>query len=236
MMMRRRNTTNTPSSRIGRSQSLRFWLLLLVGVVSYSATNAAYIVTIPPKDEECFFVTAPKSAGIFYGNYDMIDSADAVSVIILDANKNQRILYRSRRGATEGNFKVQITAGQKLNVCVQNGIWSQGKRKTPQNRPHDGEDRTVGLQFSFEEKNPHLELHSQSGKLVSATRSLIREMRRLQDHYGYMRAREATHRETVEGTFSQLMSWTLLQGAAVILVAAGQIMYFRRFFEQRRYI
>lgn len=219
------------------SRRLQLLLLMIVGV---SFCNAAYIVNIPPKDEECFFVSSPKVAGTFFGNYDLLDdsssrSADAVSVVILDA-KNQRILYRSRRGSNEGNFKVEVTSGQKLNICLQNGIWNAGKRKAVQTRPHDGQDRTVGVQFSFEEKNPHVELNSQNGKLVRATRDLFRELGRLKDHYGYMRAREAKHRETVEGTFSQLMNWTCLQGLAVISVAAGQILYFRRFLEQRRYI
>lgn len=225
------------------------WLLLIASTgISYC--NAAYIVNVPAKDEECFFVTSPKLAGTFYGNYELIDdgsgdaadyspslprSADAVSLAILDA-KTSRILYRSRRGSNEGNFKIEATPGQKLSLCVQNGIFHAGRRKPGQTREHDGKERTVGLQFSFEEKNPHLELHSQNGKLVSASRNLIRELSRLRDHYGYMKAREAKHRETVEGTFSKLMNWTLLQGTVVVLVAVGQIMYFRRFLEQRRYI
>ena len=71
---------------------------------------------------------------------------------------------------------------------------------------------------------------------MSATQGLFRELGRLRDHYTYMRAREALHRETVEETFSRLMSWSILEGAAVITVALGQIVYFRRFLEQRRYI
>ena len=210
--------------------------LVLVGI---SHCHAAYILNVPAKDEECLYVSAPKNAGTFFGNYDFLDDSskaiDVVSVVIMDAN-NHRILHRSRRGSNEGNFKVEVNPGQKLHMCVQNGIWSAGKRKTPQNRPHDGQERTVGLTFSFEPKNPAEELLNQNGRLVAATRGLIRELGRLKDHYTYMRAREAMHRETVEGTFSRLMNWTLLEGATVVSVAFGQIMYLRRFFEQRRYI
>eukprot|EP00429_Kryptoperidinium_foliaceum_P000539 CAMPEP_0176012078 /NCGR_PEP_ID=MMETSP0120_2-20121206/5611_1 /TAXON_ID=160619 /ORGANISM="Kryptoperidinium foliaceum, Strain CCMP 1326" /LENGTH=224 /DNA_ID=CAMNT_0017344955 /DNA_START=181 /DNA_END=852 /DNA_ORIENTATION=- len=203
------------------------WLsLLLVLLISVMCCESAYIVDIPAKDEECFFLTATKSPGTYFGNYDLLDdtskSADAVSVVIMDA-KTYRIYYRSRRGASEGNFKVEVSAGQSLQLCIQNGIWSAGKRKQVQNKPHDGEDRTVGFQFSFEEKNPAMELQSQTSKLISSSRSLGRELGRLQDHYNYMRAREAKHRETVESTFSRLMSWTLLEGCTVIFVACGQI-------------
>ncbi len=226
----KRTNTNTVVSR-----SFLLWLLF----VGASYCHAAYILSVPPKDEECMFVSAPKNAGTFFGNYDFLDDSsktmDAVSVVIMDTS-NHRILHRSRRGSNEGNFKVEVSSGQKLQLCLQNGIWTAGKRKTPQNRPHDGRARTVGLTFSFEEKNPAVELLNQNGRLVTATRGLIRELSSLKDHYSYMRAREAMHRETVEGTFSRLMSWTLLEGAAVISVAVGQIVYFRRFLEERRYI
>ena len=203
-----------------------------------SLCHAAYVVKVPAKDEECFFVSAPKSAGTFFGNYDFLDDSrvvDAVSVVIMDAT-NHRILHRSRRGSNEGSFKVEVKSGQKLHLCIQNGIWSVGNRKTPQSRPHDGKERTVGVTFSFEEKNPAAELVNQSGRLVSATQGLFRELGRLKDHYSYMRAREAMHRETVEDTFSRLLNWSLLEGTAVIGVALGQIVYLRRFLEQRRYI
>ena len=213
--------------------------LLLHLLLSISCCNAAYILTVSAKDEECFNLFSPKFSGTFFGNYDLLDdssrSAEAVSLVVMDA-ANHRILYRSRRGSNEGNFKIEVASGQRLNVCVQNGIFTAGRRKTVHKRSHDNEDRTVGLQFSFEEKDPGMELHNQNGRLVSATRGLIRELGRLQDHYGYMRAREAMHREVVEGTFTKLMSWTLFQGGTVILVAVAQIMYFRRFLERRRYI
>lgn len=214
------------------------WSVVWRMLLCVSLCNAAYVVNVPAKDEECFFVSAPKSAGTFFGNYDFLDDSrvvDAVSVVIMDAT-NHRILHRSRRGSSEGNFKVEVKSGQKLHLCVQNGIWTVGNRKTAQNRPHDGKVRKVGLTFSFEEKNPSAELVNQSGRLVAATQGLFRELGRLKDHYSYMRAREAMHRETVEETFSRLMHWSLLEGAAVIAVALGQILYFRRFLEQRRYI
>ena len=261
---RRRPILFVTAQRVSPSSSSKSWemvallsmllLLLLQSVANIPCTHAAYIVTVPPKDEECFFMSSPKLPGTFFGNYDMLDddyTADAssitsqnnipesVTVVITEIVKH-RVLHRSRRGTRGGNFKVDVIPGQKVRICVQNGIIlgtggsSFGKK---QRKPiPDDVERTVGFQFSFEERNVHLELQAQNGKLVVATRTLIRELNRVIDHYGYMRAREAKHRETVEGTFSQLMNWTLLQGVAVIVVAAGQILYFRRFLEQRRYI
>lgn len=221
-------------------------LLLLLGV---SFCNAAYIVTVPFKDEECFTLASHKSDGTFFGNFELIDDgenkeggrkksklSEPLTLVVMDSSSS-RIFYRSRRGATEGNFKVQVTKGQRLDMCVQNGIYASGRRKTPiKNEDEEGPERIVGLTYSFEEKDPNMELHSQNVKLLSATRNVFREIGRLKDHYAYVRAREALHRETVEATFSRLMSWTLLQGFTVVLIAVGQIMYFRRFLEQRRYM
>lgn len=162
-------------------------------------------------------------------------SAKPLSVVIFDSAKN-RILYRSISGAREGNFKVKLSLGQRVNVCVQNGLKSISKRKTPISKSHDDLERVVGLKFSFEKQNDLVELHNQNAKVVSAALSLNRELGKLQDHHGYMKVREAVHRETVEHTFSRLLGWTLLEGGTVVAVAVGQIMYFRRFLEQRRYI
>jgi hypothetical protein len=216
-----------------------YLVLLLVAYVSF--VHAAYITAIPPKDEECFFIPAPPggSGATLYGNFDLLDDGiapDPLSVVVIDA-KEAQILYRSRRRSKEGIFKVELKPDQKVNLCLQNGIVTAGGgRKSVPERTHDGLDRTVGFQFSVEPKNEAKELKSQNEKLIEASRDLTREIKNLYNHHEYMRTREAKHREVVEKTFSQLMYWIILEGVTVMLIAAGQIMYFRRFLERRRYI
>jgi hypothetical protein len=39
-----------------------------------------------------------------------------------------------------------------------------------------------------------------------------------------------------EQILSRVMSWTLIEAALVILMATAQVIYWRKFFEQRRYL
>lgn len=218
-------------------------------------THAAYIVTIPPRDEACFYVHSTLNSGTLYGNFEVVDEDspgggsnnnnkknnkdDDISLIILDF-QNQRTLFRSRRGHANGSFTVSLQAKQKVQLCLQNGIWSAGRGRHVPRKPSQqgdtGRSYSVGLTYTFEETDPAVELQVTNTKLLTSTKSVHRELRRLLDHYNFMRAREASHRETVERTFSRLMAWVLLQGFVVIVVAGAQVMYFRRFLERRRYI
>eukprot|EP00934_Nitzschia_sp_Nitz4_P004129 Nitzschia sp. Nitz4//scaffold6_size259037//173770//174444//NITZ4_001094-RA/size259037-processed-gene-0.83-mRNA-1//-1//CDS//3329556953//4119//frame0 len=211
-------------------------LILLLGL---ACNQAAYIVSIPPHDEECYFVAPPRKTGTLFGNYEMLDdelSPKAFTVMVYDPAKKNRVLHRSVTGKREGSFKIKLLEGQKVNVCLQNGLRTTGRGKKAETKGHDGEPRTAGLKVSFEEQNELEELHNQNSKVSDAAVGLAKELEKLQDHHQYMKTREAIHRETVEGTFSRLMSWTLLEGFTVVTVAVGQILYFRRFLERRRYV
>ena len=223
-------------------------------------TEAAYIVKVTPRNEECFHIlSSHEYFGTLYGNFELLDDEtlkaaqtttrpyphhDSVSLIVLDS-ENQRTLFRSRRGRPNGSFTVSLKPQQRIQVCIQNGVWSAagggggaksyGRHKI-MNGDGGGKTHTVGFHVSFEATDPLVELHTANKELLTSTQTLHRELIRLQDHYSFMRAKEATHRETVEQTFSRLMAWVLLQGFVVIVVAGGQIMYFRRFLERRRYI
>jgi len=161
-----------------------------------------------------------------------------ISLIVLDGT-TQRTLFRSRRGSDHGTFRVSLKSKQKVHICIQNGLWNAGGKKKISrnpNAPELTEEHLVGIQYTFEETNPVVELQLTNAKLVTATKTVYQELSRLQDHYLYIRTREATHRETVEKTFTRLMTWVLLQGSVVIVVAGAQVLYFRRFLERRRYI
>lgn len=228
------------STRLTASSLELVFCLLLTSFIFYHPVEASYAVTVPAKDEACFDLTSPPGrAGILYGNYDHLDdelSSDPVSVVLIDSEK-QHVLYRSKRRSSEGEFKVEIKADQKVTLCIQNGIVTAGRgRKTPSDRNHDGEDRTIGFSFSVEPKNEAMEIKTKNDKILETALDLTRELRNLYNHHEYMRTRESKHRELVEMTFSQLMKWVILEGVTVIVIAGGQILYFRRFLERRRYM
>jgi hypothetical protein len=216
------------SSLFSRGPALLFLFFLLLTTATI-VVHGAYIVSIPAKDEECYFIISPPGTGrgsTLYGNFDLLDdgvSSDPLSVVVLDSVE-EHVLFRSRRRAKEGIFQINLQPNQKVNLCIQNGIFTAGRgRKTTTERRNDGLTRIVGFQFSIEPKNEAQELLSQNERIIQSTQDLTREITNLKNHHEFMRTREAKHREVVEQTFSQLMFWMILEGVTVVLIAAAQV-------------
>lgn len=230
------------SSLKNKNLPVIFWissfskLLLLLGSW-LTVVHASYVVTIPAKDEQCYLIGG--ASGTLSGNFDHLDddiSSEPLTVVIVD-DKEQHVLFRSRRRASEGMFRVNLKNDQKVNLCLQNGIVTAGRgKKSPTARAHDGLERTVGFEYTFDVKDEKKEIHSQNEKNVNVATELTTQLNNLMTHHQYMKIREAKHREVVETTFSQLMWWVLLEGIFVVVIAAGQVMYFQRFLERRRYL
>ena len=72
--------------------------------------------------------------------------------------------------------------------------------------------------------------------LVETALNIHQDWQNMLDHYSFLRTREANHRELIEAIFSRLWKWTLIEAALVVLMAICQVMYLRKFFEQRRYL
>ena len=204
-----------------------------------AGVDAALVASIPAKDEECYYIRPPTGkTGVLYGNYDHLDddlSSDVVSVVVIDY-EHEHVLYRSRRRASEGHFKVKLKEDQKVALCLQNGLTTAGRGRVSKQDLHDGKDRTVGFSFYIDIKDEAQELKEQNTRLIDASQDLTRQLGNLINHHEYMRTREANHRELVEATFSQLLIWVIVEAFAVVIIAGGQIMYLRRFLEKRRYM
>lgn len=73
-------------------------------------------------------------------------------------------------------------------------------------------------------------------KLMDSASLIDLDWQNMLDHYDFLRTREANHRELIEAIFSRLWKWTLIEAALVVFMAFLQVMYFKKFFEQRRYL
>mmetsp|Transcript_60381 Transcript_60381/g.148161 ORF Transcript_60381/g.148161 Transcript_60381/m.148161 type:complete len:340 (-) Transcript_60381:215-1234(-) len=237
-------TSSSSSCSFNSSKSVLIMTMLFVIVQTLSPFNlfsvdAALVASIPAKDEECYYIRPPTGkTGILYGNYDHLDddlSSDVVSVVVIDYEE-EHVLYRSRRRASEGHFKVKLKADQKVALCLQNGLTTAGRGRVSKQDLHDGKDRTIGFSFYVDIKDEAQELKEQNTRLVDASQDLTRQLGNLINHHEYMRTREANHRELVEATFSHLLIWVIVEAFAVVIIAGGQIMYLRRFLEKRRYM
>eukprot|EP00536_Pseudo-nitzschia_multiseries_P008277 jgi/Psemu1/305626/fgenesh1_kg.209_\ len=230
----------TTMQRLSSGRTAFFAMMFCIVIQFAQIVDAAYVVSIPAKDEHCFLIASPGAAGgTLNGNFDHLDdslSSEPLNVVIVDA-KEEHVLFRSRRRATEGNFRVNLKPDQRVNLCLQNGLVTVGRGRTgPSARSHDGLPRTVGFQYTVEAKDENQEIHTQNERNVKAARDLFRSINDLINHHQYMRIREGTHRQVVETTFSNLMWWVILEAVFVVAIAGGQIMYFRNFLERRRYM
>jgi len=244
---RQMSSFSSSSLSLSVSKKLAFiWMIILSSFLCWISflpsftVHAAYIVSIPAKDEECYLINSPGAAGgTLIGNFDHLDdeiSSDPLSVVIIDY-KEEHVLFRSRRRATEGIFRVNLKPDQKVNLCLQNGLVTAGRgRKSPTARSHDGLERNIGFEYSVDIKDEKQEVHSQNDKNTQAAKDLRRQLGNLINHHQYMRMREMKHREVVEMTFTQLMRWCVLEAFFVLTIAVGQIMYFHNFLERRRYM
>lgn len=58
----------------------------------------------------------------------------------------------------------------------------------------------------------------------------------LVDHYNYLRTREYIHYNLSKSIHTKIISWSILETILVICMAIGQVLYWKKFFEQRRYL
>jgi len=73
-------------------------------------------------------------------------------------------------------------------------------------------------------------------QLVQDSIDIVAQWRTLLDHFDFLRNREAQHNILTSQILSRVMSWTILEAILVVTMAVAQVMYWKRFFEQRRYL
>jgi emp24/gp25L/p24 family/GOLD len=221
----------------------------LLGLLFPQRLQAAWTLTIPPYEEECFLLKTPssmKTTNLLVGDYEMIDdggtgvSAEPLLVYVMEAGKDEKILWRSKPADASGSFRVPITGVSRgYWMCLQNSNHAPDNHQDEKEHP-DHVTRMIGFNFrveSIHEKPaPLVFTDQQQDEWKEKSGAVEQEMRTLVNHHDYMRMREANHRSVVESTFASTLLWTMLELGLAILVAAGQVMYFRRFLERKAFL
>ena len=73
-------------------------------------------------------------------------------------------------------------------------------------------------------------------EIIKSAQSVETSWLNLVDHYVYLRNREALAVQLSQQIQNRVMGWTVLEAVLVILMAVGQVMYWKKFFETRRYL
>jgi len=225
-------------------------VLLLVLLLPPLRIEAAWTFTLAPYEEECFLFRTPsamKSAKLLVGNYEMMDtdesgdgvSADPFLVFVMEATKEEKILFQSKPGQATGSFRVAVQPSKGYWMCLQNSSHGPDSREAEPEHP-DHKTRLVGFSFNLQEfytrPAPLAFTEDNESEWKEKSAAVEDELKMLLNHHEYMLVREANHRQIVENSFTSLMFWSLMEALVVILGAVGQVMYFRRFLEKKRYL
>jgi len=185
------------------------------------------------------------------GNYDILDDeASARSFAArLDehahgSSTKRRNFWKSSDGAREGSFTVTIDDDVPVEFCLLLDT------KADDDQVVSGRDQVVfhGLPvgFSLYVRPATLPRTLPDGvdgpdakralDVVEKATNIYGDWRLLLDHFDFLRNREAQHTVLTSQILSRVMGWTLLEAFLVIAMATGQVLYWKKFFEQRRYL
>jgi hypothetical protein len=192
------------------------------GYIVYSERTDAHI--------HCFFFSYIRS-----GSFDILDDdvmANALSVSITNYDTGE-YLFEAPTAAREGIFKLDSVAqSTRLALCFQN------------NDGTDEEDNDFDVGFSLRVSNlPRALEEGEIGpdgeralQLVKRATDIHQEWSSMLDHLDFVRNREAMHQDMNDAILSRLSRWTYIEAFLVIGMATGQVMYWKKFFETRRYL
>jgi len=220
-------------------------LIFLLGLLPPRIEAQTFVLTILPYDEECFLFRTPgtlKTMKFLTGNFELIDdegiNADPLLVYVMEATRNEKIIYRSNGQAT-GSFRVPVKPGNGYWMCLQNSNHAPDNQESEPEHP-DHKTRMVGFTYTLrdihERPAPLAFSEDNSSDWMQKSAAVEEELKMLVSHHEYLQVREAKHRSVVEQTFSSLLFWSVLEALLVILGAVGQVMYFRRFLEKKRFL
>mmetsp|Transcript_5298 Transcript_5298/g.8112 ORF Transcript_5298/g.8112 Transcript_5298/m.8112 type:complete len:222 (-) Transcript_5298:122-787(-) len=203
----------------------------------YIAVEGAFSATVESGEEHCYNVIAPAGVqSVIHGNFDILDddeSPDPIGVVLYDSKMTP--VWRSEREAQEGTFS--ITGEGKYELCIQNGSMGSDDYVAPK----DGIDREVG--FAIRVVPPQRGIEGEAGPddrltshLIELSEKLMEGLDTMTDHQEYMRERENRHAMLADSTFNRVKEWTFLEAIVLVLISFGQVLYLKKFFEQRRYL
>lgn len=174
-------------------------------------------------------------SSFYSGNYDVLNDRAVAVWLAMErgAGHEPTIVYQSSSDESEDVFSIGVDAGRKYVWCFE---------YDEEDEDDDIEPMLVGFNLRVvpvprslpdEEIGPDAQ---RALELVETAELVQNDWQNLMDHYDFLRNREGLHAELTMQIHNRVMGWTLLEASLVILMAVGQVMYWKKFFEQRRYL
>lgn len=175
------------------------------------------------------------------GSFECLDDdVESEKVAVRVANlETGEAAYEAPTGDQEGDFRLEGLAGDsRYSLCFRNlygGADDDG-----------GEDNAFHVGFSLRLRPAALERTLEDGeagpdgeralKLVRKATLIHQDWDTLRDHFDFLRNREAMHEEMNDEILLRLTRWTFVESFLVVAMAVGQVVYWKKFFETRRYL
>lgn len=169
------------------------------------------------------------------GNFDVIDDdvdADAFSMRVVDYETDETV-FQPPPEAREGIFKLEdVKPSHHYEVCFQN------------HNTEDDDDSSFNVGFAVRLTDAPRSLDAEeigpdaqrALKLVQSSSAILEDWESLTDHFDFLRNREGIHQEMNDAILNRIQRWTIIEALLVMGMATGQVLYWRRFFEKKRYL
>lgn len=171
------------------------------------------------------------SSGTFECLDDDVESSKlAVRVANLDTGVTA---YEAATGVQEGDFHlVDLPSNARYSLCFRN------------NYDEDDDENEIDVGFNLRYHPPPRALEEglsgpdgeRASSLIGKASQVHQAWDILQDHFDFLRNREALHEQMNNQILSRLARWTLIESFLVVAMAVLQVVYWKRFFETRRYL
>jgi emp24/gp25L/p24 family/GOLD len=180
---------------------------------------------------------------IYSGNYDSLNDEikeGSISATLEKIRLNGTdSLWESMQGDLEGTFSVTVDPKGRYELCFH--------AHEEEERDDDTEENffteiPIGFNIrlqSLPRSLPDTELGPDAQRALSLveTAGLIQvDWQNLLDHFDFLRNREAVHSQLTKQIHDRVMGWTILEAVLVVAMALAQVAYWKKFFEQRRYL
>lgn len=216
--------------------------LLLSFLLRFNTSHAAWTVNIEPYEESCFVVrTNGPTSRLLTGNYELLDAQLSAEPLLVYIMEDETVVWHSKPNTPFDTFQAIMKEGHKYWLCLQNTSHSPLAAAKGEEEPDHLDEKTRRVGFNYRvnkdpSKPPKIGEHWSDEKTedwLDVATDLEEDLHDYYDHFDYVKKRESDHRTIVEQTFSDIMTWTLLEAAVVVLSAAGQVFFYRRYLEKK---
>ncbi|KAL7579750.1 hypothetical protein ACA910_021891 [Epithemia clementina (nom. ined.)] len=215
----------------------------LLASLALQTTWGSMVVSIQAGSHECFYTRIPSGQkSIVSGNYDLLD--DEASSELISAWLEKRTgpnpsdvttVWKSHFDEDEDSFSLSVDPDGKFGLCFQ--VYNKDDDFAKQSATYQvGFNlRVTPVPRSLEEgtAGPDAE---RALELVQSAVFVENDWKDFIDHFDYLRSREASHTTLMHQIRDRVLGWTVVEAILVITMAVVQILYWRRFFETRRYL